>query len=62
MEEMGLADYFLERFGVVGSPGQVVERIRQLNALGVENIGLQANPAYPEALELLGERVLPELL
>lgn len=62
MEEMGLAGYFLERFGVVGSPAQVVERIRQLNALGVEHIGLQANPAYPEALELLGERVLPELL
>jgi 5,10-methylenetetrahydromethanopterin reductase len=61
MEEMGLTDYFLDRFGLIGTPEQLVERLNGLASLGVSNVSLQANIRYPESLQMLGERVLPRL-
>jgi 5,10-methylenetetrahydromethanopterin reductase len=61
MEELGLTDYFLERFGVVGSPDEVVARLRQLESFGVSRIVLRANANHPDGLELIGQDVLPRL-
>jgi 5,10-methylenetetrahydromethanopterin reductase len=57
MEELGLTDYFLDRFGVVGTPAEVVERLRQLKSYGVENIQLGAHTR--QNIQLIGEQVLP---
>lgn len=62
MQQFGVTEYFADRFGVIGTPDQVVERIKALRALGVENIGLQAHAAHPEELTMLGEQVLPEFI
>jgi 5,10-methylenetetrahydromethanopterin reductase len=40
MQELGLTSYFNDRFGVIGGPEEVVERLRHLESLGVTNIGL----------------------
>jgi 5,10-methylenetetrahydromethanopterin reductase len=61
MEELGLTRYFCDRFGLVGTPAQLVERLQTLAALGVENVSVQANIRFPGTLELLGEQVLPRL-
>jgi 5,10-methylenetetrahydromethanopterin reductase len=61
MDELGLTGYFLERFGVAGTPADVVDRLRQLDQDGVTGIILQVNPAYPEGLDLLGREVLPRV-
>jgi 5,10-methylenetetrahydromethanopterin reductase len=61
MEELGLTGYFNERFGLIGSPAQIVERLEYLATLGVRNVSVQANIRFPESLALLGERVLPRL-
>ena len=42
MRRLGLLDYFGERFGIIGGPDDVVERLRQLESLGVTNVGLSA--------------------
>jgi 5,10-methylenetetrahydromethanopterin reductase len=57
MEELGLTDYFLDRFGVAGTPSDVIDRLRQLKSSGVENIQLGAHT--PRNIELIGEQVLP---
>lgn len=62
-----LPDEFLDRFAVIGPPDQVVERLRQLAALGVERFILvpasrDADPAFVAASnELLASEVLPYL-
>jgi 5,10-methylenetetrahydromethanopterin reductase len=57
MQQLGLVDYFLSRFGVVGSPAEVVERLRQLRSYGVESIQLGSH--NPRDIQLIGEQVLP---
>jgi 5,10-methylenetetrahydromethanopterin reductase len=59
MAELGLTSYFLDRFGIVGTPDQVVDRIRELERRGVHSIELLANSL--RELELIGEHVLPRL-
>jgi 5,10-methylenetetrahydromethanopterin reductase len=65
MDELGLTDYFVERFGVVGTPEQVVARLQQLEAIGVNQVSLASHDrglkGVPGSLELLGEQVLPAL-
>jgi 5,10-methylenetetrahydromethanopterin reductase len=60
-----LTDYFVERFGVVGTPEQVVARLQQLEAIGVNQVSLASHDrglkGIPGSLELLGEQVLPAL-
>jgi len=63
MRELGLTEYFVERFGVVGTPAQVVARLRQLELLGVNQISMASHnrglPGVPDSIDLLGEQVLP---
>jgi 5,10-methylenetetrahydromethanopterin reductase len=59
MDELGLGHYFLDRFGVVGTPDDIVERLAQLRSLGIERVNLAADT--DEQLRLLGEGVLPRL-
>ncbi|WP_028651255.1 LLM class flavin-dependent oxidoreductase [Nocardioides halotolerans] len=63
MEELGLTDYFVERFGAVGTPEQVVERLRHLESIGVTQVSMASHDrglaGVPDSIELLGEQVLP---
>jgi alkanesulfonate monooxygenase SsuD/methylene tetrahydromethanopterin reductase-like flavin-dependent oxidoreductase (luciferase family) len=59
MGKLGLTDYFFERFGVVGDPGDVAGRLRQLAAAGIQRVHLRVNG--PDALDLLGREVIPAL-
>ena len=59
MESLGLRDYFLQRFGVVGTPGEVVERLRFLESLGVGQISVQMRDM--EQLRLFAREVMPEV-
>lgn len=64
MEELGLSDYFVDRFGVVGTPEQIVERLRGLEKIGVTQISMASHDRGidgPGSIELLGEQVLPHL-
>jgi len=64
MEEFGLTEYFVERFGVVGTPEQVVARLRALEAIGVTQISMASHDrgiGGPDSVELLGEQVLPHV-
>ena len=60
MEDLGLTDYFLDRFGVVGTPGDIVDRLHYLETLGVEQIGIAVHRLHD--LRLLGEKVLPAFM
>ncbi|MCB0859959.1 MAG: LLM class flavin-dependent oxidoreductase [Solirubrobacterales bacterium] len=63
----GLSDEFIDRFGVCGPPDQVVERLKQLAALGLDRVvmvpgSLDADPdAVTESNRLFAEQVLPRL-
>ncbi|KIF69844.1 hypothetical protein HY68_16680 [Streptomyces sp. AcH 505] len=66
MDELGLTEYFTERFGVVGTPEEVVRRLRELQAMGVTQISMASHnrglKGVPDSVELLGEHVLPALV
>jgi 5,10-methylenetetrahydromethanopterin reductase len=63
MEELGLTDYFVERFGVVGTPANIVTRLRQLESIGVTQVSMASHDRglvdIPDSIQLLGEDVLP---
>lgn len=65
MDELGLTGYFTERFGVVGTPAEVVERLRQLKRMGVTQVSLASHnrglAGVPDSVELIGEQVLPHV-
>jgi 5,10-methylenetetrahydromethanopterin reductase len=65
MDELGLTDYFVERFGVVGTPDEFVARLEGLRAIGVTQVSLATHdrglPGVPGSLDLIGEQVLPRL-
>jgi 5,10-methylenetetrahydromethanopterin reductase len=61
VEELGLTDYFLERFAVAGSPADIVARIDALSRLGLKNLWLSSPGDDPKALDLMGLEVLPRL-
>jgi 5,10-methylenetetrahydromethanopterin reductase len=64
MEELGLTDYFVDRFGVVGTPAQVVDRLKALERIGVTQISVASHDrgiSGPGSVELLGEQVLPHV-
>ena len=61
IDQLGLADYFLDRFAVAGSPEDVVQRIRSLARLGLKNIWLSSPGNGPAGLDLMGKEVLPHL-
>jgi 5,10-methylenetetrahydromethanopterin reductase len=53
MEGLGLTGYFRERFGLVGTPDEVIERIQQLESYGVQHLHIGARGV--ERMKLLGE-------
>jgi 5,10-methylenetetrahydromethanopterin reductase len=65
MDELGLTGYFEERFGVIGTPDQVVDRLRRLEKLGVTQISMATHDrglkGVPDSITLLGEEVLPNV-
>jgi 5,10-methylenetetrahydromethanopterin reductase len=62
-----LDDEFIERFAVVGSPEEVLERLGELADLGIERVvvvpgSLDADPALvAESDERFAQEVLPQL-
>jgi 5,10-methylenetetrahydromethanopterin reductase len=65
MDELGLTEYFTERFGVIGTPAEVVERLRELNRIGVTQVSMASHnrglAGVPDSVELIGEQVLPHV-
>lgn len=60
--ELGLVDFLVERFGLVGTPRQVVERLRELEARGVPGVTLRLLvPDTLAALRLWQEEIAPAL-
>ncbi len=61
VDELGLTDYFLERFAVAGSPSDIVTRIQALSRLGLKNLWLSSPGDDPKALDMMGQEVLARL-
>ena len=61
VDQLGLTEYFLERFAVAGSPTDIVTRIGALSRLGLKNLWLSSPGDDPSALDLMGQEVLPRL-
>jgi 5,10-methylenetetrahydromethanopterin reductase len=61
VDQLGLTEYFLDRFAVAGSPADVVERIRSLARMGLGNLWMSSPGDGATPLDLLGNEVLPRL-
>ncbi|HEY7221832.1 MAG TPA: LLM class flavin-dependent oxidoreductase [Candidatus Binatia bacterium] len=61
VEQLGLTEYFLERFAVAGSPADIVERIRALARLGLTNLWMSSPGDGTKPLDLMGTEVLPRV-
>jgi 5,10-methylenetetrahydromethanopterin reductase len=61
VNQLGLTEYFLDRFAVAGTPSEIVERIRSLARLGLKNLWLSSPGDDPSSLDLIGKEVLPHL-
>jgi 5,10-methylenetetrahydromethanopterin reductase len=56
----GLAEFLADRFALVGSPGEIIVRLRALEALGVERLLLTAIGADPaEMIRAFAAEILP---
>ena len=61
VEQLGLTEYFLDRFAVAGSPADIVERIRKLARMGLRNLWMSSPGDGATPLDLMGTEVLPRL-
>jgi 5,10-methylenetetrahydromethanopterin reductase len=62
LDELGLRDYLVQRFGIVGTPEDFVERIKYLESLGVNNIAFSAlMPDKIAFIETMRDDVIPHL-
>ena len=61
MEEEGLTGFFLDRFGIVGSPRDWAARLRELRARGIDSLWLAWGGLQPRHLVMLRDEVLPAL-
>jgi 5,10-methylenetetrahydromethanopterin reductase len=61
VDELGLTEYLLDRFAVAGTPADIVQRIRRLARLGLNNFWLSSPGDDPSGLDLMGKEVLPHL-
>lgn len=60
LDELGLRDYLADRFGILGTPDDFVERIRSLEKMGVRNIAFTAlMPDKMDFLHAMRESVIP---
>lgn len=63
VDDLGLREYLIERFGIVGSPEQCVARIRELRRRGVNTFWMSVHtPEKERVIRLLSEKVLPHFL
>jgi 5,10-methylenetetrahydromethanopterin reductase len=61
-DELGLTDYLVDRFGVVGTPQECLARIRALESAGVQGVVFGAFGRDPLGLvRRFGQEVLPGL-
>ena len=59
VDELGLRDYLLSRFAVAGTPEECRARLRELEAMGIENLRLTAHvPDRPAFIRLWSEEVV----
>ncbi|TMA88565.1 MAG: LLM class flavin-dependent oxidoreductase [Deltaproteobacteria bacterium] len=61
IDELGLTEYLVDRFAVAGTPGDIVQRIRSLARLGLNNFWLSSPGDDPASLDLMGTEVLPHI-
>jgi hypothetical protein len=61
VDKLGLTEYLLDRFAVAGTPADIVQRIRSLARLGLNNFWLSSPGDDPASLDLMGKEVLPHL-
>jgi 5,10-methylenetetrahydromethanopterin reductase len=61
VEQLGLTEYFLDRFAVAGSPTDIVQRIRALARLGLTNLWMSSPGDGAKPLDLMGTEVLPRV-
>ena len=55
-----ITEYLIQRFSIAGTPGQCVERVRQLEHAGLHRILLTIpSGVYREVMRTWGEKVLP---
>ena len=62
VEQLGLTEYFLDRFAVAGSADDVVQRIRSLARMGLTNLWMSSPGDGARPLDLMGTEVLPRLI
>jgi 5,10-methylenetetrahydromethanopterin reductase len=62
-EELGIADYLLERLTIAGSPEDCCRKIERLRAVGIENVCFNLTTAadFEGSLRLMGTEVLRPL-
>lgn len=61
-DELGLTEYLADRFGLIGTPGKCIGRVRALEAAGIHQVVFAALGPEPYALiRRFGEEVLPEV-
>lgn len=60
VDRLGLREYILERFGIAGDPGQVVERIEELRKRGIENFWMSMHASDKgRVVRLMRDHVMP---
>jgi len=63
VDDLGLREYLMDRFGVVGSPERCVERIKELQGRGINAFWMSVHTTEKErVIRLLSEKVLPHFL
>lgn len=57
MLELGLRDYFAERFGIIGTPADAASRLAELRSRGIEQVHLGAGAPDPATVTLLADEL-----
>lgn len=60
VDELGLTDWLARRSAVAGPPERIIERIREIAAMGVTSLGISQMVADPLAfMRAFGEQIIP---
>ena len=66
MEELGLAEYAIERFALAGNPADWIRRIEAIAETGATKLWVSVNGDTPDAqqrcMRLLGEQIMARFL
>jgi 5,10-methylenetetrahydromethanopterin reductase len=61
-DELGLTDYLADRFGVIGTPNECIERLRAVQAAGIDNVLIAAlGPDPLGVVRRFGHDVMPAI-